>query len=234
MRVRKAFNQAIDIEAIKTKVMRGRATPTPLLISPLLFSKAGDFKRWPYDVEAAKKMMAEAGYPDGFDLTMDCPNDRYVNDEAICQAVAAMLSRINVKIMLIAQPKVKFFAKANAPNYDTSFSLLGWTPSGFDSLNVLSNIIGCRDVKGTGGPFNYGGYCNPAVTMLTEKLRAETDLAKRDEIISAAFKIVHEDAGFVPLHQQALSWGVSKKVEMVQRADDFILFSWATKRSPSA
>ena len=141
-----------------------------------------------------------------------------------------MLSRINVKINLVAQPKVKFFAKANPPNFDTSFAMLGWTPSGFDSLNVLTNIIGCRDAKGTGGPFNYGGYCNPAVTALTEKLKAESDLSKRDDIIAAAYKIVHEDAGFIPLHQQALSWGVSKKVDMVQRADDFILFMWATKK----
>lgn len=230
VRVRKAFYQAIDIEAIKTKVMRGRSTPSAILISPLLFSRASEFQRYPFDVEAAKKLMAEAGYPDGFELTMDCPNDRYVNDEAICQAAAAMLSKINVKITLQAVPKVKFFAKANPPNFDTSFSLLGWTPSGYDSLNVLTNIIGCRDAKGTGGPFNFGGYCNPKVTELTEKLKLETDLKKRDDLIAQAYRIVHEDAGFIPLHQQALSWGVSRKVDMPQRADDSILFMWATKK----
>ncbi len=111
-RVRKAFYQAIDIEAIKTKVMRGMSTPSALLISPLLYSRAHEFKRHPYDVEAAKKLMAEAGYPDGFELTMDCPNDRYVNDEAICQAIVAMLARINVKVNLLAQPKAKYFEKA--------------------------------------------------------------------------------------------------------------------------
>src|SRR5207245_4827737 len=97
-RVRKAFYQAIDIEAIKSRVMRGLATPSALMISRLLFSRAGEFKRWPYDPPAAKKLLAEAGYPDGFEVTMDCPNDRYVNDEAICQAVVAMLTPVGVKI----------------------------------------------------------------------------------------------------------------------------------------
>jgi peptide/nickel transport system substrate-binding protein len=96
-RVRKAFYQAIDIEAIKSKVMRGMSVPSAIMISPLLFSRGGEFKRHPYDVEAAKKLMEEAGYKDGFELRVDCPNDRYVNDEAICQATVAMLSRINVK-----------------------------------------------------------------------------------------------------------------------------------------
>ncbi|HEX2216608.1 MAG TPA: ABC transporter substrate-binding protein, partial [Xanthobacteraceae bacterium] len=110
VRVRKAFYQAIDIEAIKSRVMRGMSAPTALMLSPLLYSRAAEFKRWPYDPEAAKKLLAEAGYADGFEVIMDCPNDRYVNDEAICQAVTAMLARIGVKVHLNAQPKAKYFA----------------------------------------------------------------------------------------------------------------------------
>src|SRR6202011_6363422 len=98
VRVRKAFYQAIDIEAIKSRVMRGLAAPSALMISPLLFSRAGEFKRWPYDPEAAKKLLADAGYASGLEVTMDCPNDRYVNDEAPCQAVVAMLAHVGVKI----------------------------------------------------------------------------------------------------------------------------------------
>ena len=143
VRVRRAFYQAIDIEAIKSKVMRGLATPTALPISSLLFSRAGEFKRLPYDPDGAKKLLAEAGYANGFELTMDCPNDRYVNDEQICQAAVAMLARIGVKVNLLAQTKAKYFAKVLASGgYDTDFYLLGWTPSGFDSLNVLQNILG--------------------------------------------------------------------------------------------
>src|SRR5215468_9824324 len=112
VRVRKAFYQAIDIEAIHTKIMRGMSVNSAILISPLLYSRAGEFKRWPYDLAAAKKLLVEAGYPDGFEVSMDCPNDRYVNDEAICQAVVAMLARVGVKIDLNAMPKSMYFEKA--------------------------------------------------------------------------------------------------------------------------
>ena len=104
--------------------MRGLATPMALLISPLLFPDGAEFKRWPYDADAAKKLLADAGYPDGFAVGMDCPNDRYVNDEQICQAVVAMLAKIGVKVNLNAQPKAKYFAKVLAPGgFDTDFYL---------------------------------------------------------------------------------------------------------------
>lgn len=229
-RVRKAVYQAIDMEAIKTKVMRGMSTPSALLISPLLYSRSAEFKRHPYDVAAAKKLMTEAGYPDGFEVTMDCPNDRYVNDEAICQAVTAMLSRINIKVNLLAQPKAKYFEKAGPTRkYDSSFNLLGWTPSSFDSWNVLTNITGCRDADGNGGQFNYGGYCNPKVDELAKKILVETDIPKRDDMIAEAFRIVHDEAGVIPVHQQSLAWGISKKIKIVQRADNQILFYWVQK-----
>jgi peptide/nickel transport system substrate-binding protein len=230
-RVRKAFYQAIDIEAIKTKVMRGAATPSALLISPLLFSRAKEFHRWPYDPAAAKKLLAEAGYPNGFAITMDCPNNRYVNDEAICQAVVVMLNRIGVKATLNAMPKAKFFEKAGPTDkYDSSFNLLGWTPGSFDSWNVLANITHCRDANGKGGPFNYGGYCNPKVDALADKILVEVDTKKRDDMIAQAFRMIHDDAGLIPLHQQALAWGVSRKIKIVQRADNQILFYWVQKQ----
>jgi peptide/nickel transport system substrate-binding protein len=230
VRVRRAFYQAIDIEAIKTKVMRGLAEPSALLISPLLFSRAAEFKRWPYDPNAAKKLLAEAGYPNGFELQMDCPNDRYVNDEAICQAVTVMLARIGVKATLNAMPKAKYFEKAGSTaKFDSSFNLLGWTPGSFDSWNVLVNIVGCRDAAGKGAQFNYGGYCNPKVDELAGRILVESDTKKRDDLIAQAFRIVHDDAGIIPLHQQALAWGVSKKLKIVQRADNQILLYWAVK-----
>jgi peptide/nickel transport system substrate-binding protein len=228
VRVRKAFYQAIDMEAIHAKVMRGMSANSALLISPLLFARAGEFKRWPYDTAAAKKLLTEAGYPNGFEVTLDCPNDRYVNDEGICQAVAQMLSRVDVKVKLNAMPKAKFFQKAGPTDkYDSSFNLLGWTPGSFDSWNVIANIIGCRDAAGKGGTFNFGGYCNQRIEELAQKILVETDNAKRDEMIAEAFRINHEEAGVLPLHQQALAWGVSKKVNIVQRADNQILFYWA-------
>ena len=230
VRVRKAFYQAIDIEAIKSRVMRGFATPSALMISPLLFARAAEFKRWPYDPEAAKKLLAEAGYPSGFEVEMDCPNDRYVNDEAICQAVAAMLARVGVKINLLAQPKAKYFAKVLASGaYDTSFFLLGWTPGSLDSWNVLNNVVGCRDEKGKGAQFNLGGYCNPKIDELAGKILRELDTKKRDDMIAETFRIIHDEVPHIPLHQQALVWGASKKVKVVQRADNQVLFYWFRK-----
>ena len=230
VRVRRAFYQAIDIETIKTKVMRGMAAPTALMISPLLFSGADKLQRWPYDVAAAKQLMAEAGYPDGFELVMDCPNDRYVNDEEICQAVTAMLGRIGVKVSLNVLPKAQYFEKVSPRKYDSSFNLLGWTPGSLDSWNVLVNLVICRDASGKGGTFNFGGYCNPKIDELARKMLVEPDTAKRDDLIGQAFRLLHEDAGMIPLHQQALAWGVSRNVHIAQRADGHIRFGWVQKQ----
>ena len=230
-RVRKAFYQAIDIEAIKSRVMRGLSAPSAILISPLLYSRSAEFKRHPYDPDAAKKLLADAGYPSGFEVTMDCPNDRYVNDEAICQAATTMLARIGVKVNLLAQPKAKYFEKAGpTKKYNSSFNLLGWTPGSFDSWNVISNIAGCRDADGKGGTFNYGGYCNPKVEDLAKRILVEADVKKRDDLIFEAFTIIHDEVGLIPLHQQALVWGVSKKTKIAQRADNQILLYWVQKQ----
>lgn len=226
--VRKAIYQGIDIEAIKERVMRGLATPVPLLIANEQFSGSGNFKRWPYDPEGAKKLLADAGYPNGFTVGMDCPNDRYVNDEAICQATVSMLARIGVKVNLNAQPKAQYFAKVLAPGgYDTDFFLLGWTPGSFDSWNVLTNLAGCRDATGKGGPFNLGGYCNKEVDALAAKILVESDIAKRDAMITEAYTIMTGETSHIPLHQQSLVWGKRKNIDIVQRPDNQVLFYWA-------
>ena len=190
VRVRKAFYHAIDIEAIKQKVMRNLSTPSAIMISPFMFENAGQFERLPYNPDGAKQLLADAGYPDGFEVGMDCPNDRYVNDEAICQAVVSMLAKVGVKINLNAQPKAQYFAKVLASGgFETSFFLLGWTPGSFDSWNVLSNLHGCRDAEGNGSLFNLGGYCNPAVDELSKKILSENDAAKRLQMITDVQKI---------------------------------------------
>ena len=223
-RVRQAFYQVIDIEGIKTTVMRGASTPTALMIGPGIngFTPEQN-KRLPYDMEAAKKLMAEAGYPNGFEVTMNCPNDRYVNDSRICQTVAANLSRINVKVNLLAETKGTYFPKILSRN--TSFYMLGWTPSTYDAHNALNALMLCPNDKGA-GQFNLGAYCNPKLDELINKVQSETDKTKRDAMIKEAFEIHSADVGHLPLHQQSLAWGVSKKVSMVQRADNFMDFKW--------
>lgn len=225
-RVRQAMFQAIDINAINKVVMRGLSTPSAMMIAPGVHGFDKSFQRLPYDPEGAKKLLAEAGYPNGFEVAMDCPNDRYVNDEAICQAVTSMLAKIGVKINLIAQTKSKYFAKVLAPKRDTSFYLLGWTPGSFDSWNVLYNIMGCVDDATGRGKFNLGGYCNKKVDELTDKILVETDTAKRDAMIREAWQLTLDDVSYIPLHQQALAWGVRKGVKIVQRADNIFQWRW--------
>jgi peptide/nickel transport system substrate-binding protein len=223
-RVRQAFYQAIDIAGIQRTVMRGASRPTGLMVGPGINGwTAEQDKRLPYDVEAAKKLLTEAGYPNGFEVAMNCPNDRYVNDGQICQSVAANLAKIGVKINLAAETKGTYFPKIL--RRDTSFYMLGWTPTTYDAHNALSSLTACPDEKGT-GQFNLGAYCNPKLDELTKKIQSETDKAKRSELIKEAFKLHADDIGHLPLHQQSLAWGVSKKVELVQLADNFMFFKW--------
>ena len=221
-RVRQAFYQAIDINGIQRTVMRGASKPMALMVGPGIngFDAAMN-NRLPYDPDAAKKLLADAGYPNGFEVALNCPNDRYVNDGAICQAVAANLARVGVKINLQAETKGTYFPKIL--RRDTSFYMLGWTPGTYDAHNALNALMRCVDDKGS-GQFNLGAYCNPKVDELTVQIQSETDKAKRDALIKEAFKLHSDDIGHLPLHQQALAWGVASNVELVQLADNFMPF----------
>jgi peptide/nickel transport system substrate-binding protein len=225
-RVRQAFYQAIDIETIRTRVMRGAATPTGLMIAPGIKGFAAEQnKRLPYDVEAAKRLLAEAGYPNGFEVGMNCPNDRYVNDGEICQAVAANLARVGVKVNLQAESKATYFPKIL--RRDTSFYLLGWTPGTYDAHNVLNGILHTPNAAGQ-GQFNLGSFSNARVDELTRLVQGETNDARRNAMIQEAFKIHADEVGHIPLHQQALAWAMKRNVDTVQLADNFMPFRYVT------
>jgi peptide/nickel transport system substrate-binding protein len=213
-RVRQAFFQAIDEDAIVKNIMRGAATPSAVMFPPQVKGYAPEFaKRLPYDPEASKKLLAEAGYPQGFEVKLNCPNDRYVNDAAICQAVAANLARVGVKINLEAETKGTYFPKIL--RRDTSFYMLGWTSSTVDAHNVLYPIMSSPGDGGR-GQFNLGAYSNAKVDELTAQIGSETDDKKRNELIREAIKLHQDDIGHIPLHQQALNWGAKKTIELVQ------------------
>ena len=224
VRVRKAFAHAIDLNAIKKAIMRGAATPSGLMWAPQIQGYNAKFNTpYKYDPAMSKKLLAEAGYGDGFTVTMDCPNNRYVNDEKICQAVASMMAKVGVKIDLLAQPKSKYFAKVLAQGgYNTSFYLLGWTPGSMDVYNVLNSLIVCQNKEKKAGAYNLGGYCNKRIDELTVIIASETDVAKRQAAIDEASKILQDEVGYLPLHQQPLSWGVRDGVNVAQRADNVL------------
>ena len=230
VRVRKAFYLAIDENAIADARDARAAVPSALMISPLLFALAKEFKRPAYDLSEAKKLLTEAGYPNGFEVTMDCPNDRYVNDEAICQAVTAMLARVGVKINLNAQPKAKYFAKVLGRRLRHLV-----LPARLDARLVRQLERARQHVR---LPRREGQRRQQQSRRLlqSEGRRADQADPGRDRqqqarpVIKEAYKIGQEqDWGYIPLHQQALAWGVSKKVKLVQRADNQILLYWFRK-----
>jgi peptide/nickel transport system substrate-binding protein len=225
-RVRQAFYQAIDVEGIKRTVMRGASTPNAEMMPPQVNGFAPDLaKRLPFDPEASKKLLAEAGYPQGFEVTMNCPNDRYVNDGAICQAVAANLARVGVKINLQIETKGTYFPKIL--RRDTSFYMLGWTSTTVDAHNVMYPIMASPG-EGGRGQFNLGAYSNPKVDELTLKVASETDQKKRNEMIHEAIKIHQDDVGHIPLHQQALNWAAKKNIDLVQMPNNDMVWKYIT------
>lgn len=226
-RVRQAFYQAIDTNAIIEKVMRKAARPAGLMVAEGMNGYAAELdKRLPFDPVAARKLLIDAGYPDGFELTMNCPNDRYVNDSSICQAVAANLSRIGVKVRLQAEPKSSYFPRVL--KRDTSFFMVGWSPAAYDAHNALFALMSTPN--GAQGQWNMGAYSNPKIDALTQAAQTETNLTKRTKMMQEALVLHRDDIGHIPLHQQALAWGVRANVDIFQRADNYMFFKWATVR----
>jgi peptide/nickel transport system substrate-binding protein len=229
-RVRQAFYQAIDVNAIQKTVMRGASAPTGLMIAPGINGFVPELnKRLPFDPEASKKLLAEAGYPQGFEVGMNCPNDRYVNDEEICKAIAAMLAKTGVKVNLAAETKGTYFPKILSRN--TSFYLLGWTPGSYDSHNPLFALMATPGDGGQ-GQFNLGSYSNSKIDQLTKAIATETDIKKRNAMIADAMKIHQDDVGHIPLHQQALAWAMKRNIDLVQLADNYMFIKWVSIKQP--
>ena len=224
-RVRQAFYQAVDVEAIRDKIMRGAATPTALMVAPSINGFVERLNtRLPFDPDKSKALLAEAGYPDGFGVTLDCPNDRYVNDEQICQAVVGMLAKAGIEVELRAQTKSKYFNDLR--NGDVSFYLLGWTPDDLDAGSVIRHLMVSPDEGGLA--WNAGRYGNPRITALVAPIQSEVDATKRQAMMTEAFEIMQADVGYIPLHQQALAWGVRDGVSLVQKPDNALHYWYIT------
>ena len=227
VRVRKALYQAIDIETIKTKLMNNQAIPTGAVVpSPLgSFNDPEIEKRLPYDVAAAKKLMADAGYPEGFEVTLDCPNNRYINDEKICIALAAMWAQLKVKINLNAMPRATYFPKLD--KLDTSMYMLGWGGSITDAETTFTPIYRNRGDKGVGS-YNYGNYTDDKLDAVAAASSKEADVDKRKALIKEAFKLHNEAVHHIPLHRQFIPWAARQNVEVVHRADNWLEWQWIT------
>ena len=219
--VRQALYQAIDIEAIKKKVMRGLSEPAGIITFPGVNGYTKDLdKRLPYDVDAAKKLLADAGYPKGFDVELRCPNDRYVNDEAICTAVVGMLGKIGVNVNLFAQTKSKHFKELKEDKGD--FYMLGWGVPTLDSHYVFHYL------SESGASWNKVNFSNSEVDAAIRVMEGEVDLDKRNAAIANAWKIVKDDISYLPLHHQVISWATKNNVDVPIRPNNEPLFRFAS------
>jgi len=218
IRVRRALNMAVDREAIRRVTMRGLSIPAALMIAPGVhgYSRKLD-KVASVDVAAAKKLLSEAGYPNGFEFTLDCPNNRYVNDERICQALVGMWAKIGLKVNLIAAPMATFIAKIQ--NFDMSAYMLGWGVSNFDANYSLVSLMHSK-TKGAYGSFNLGRISDPRLDKLIEDAEIENDPKKRDAMLREALVATRDQYYYVPLHHQMRPWAMKKGVTTVYKADD--------------
>ncbi len=221
VRVRRAIAMAIDAEALSRQVMRGVSVPNYLVVGPGVnaFDAALNVAP-PRDLNAAKKLMAEAGYPDGFEMGMQCSNDRYVNDEHICTAAVAMLARIGVKVNLKVIPFNQLIRHLSPP-YETSFILAGWVPATYDAHDALFNLVASRNRELQRGVFNVGGYVNPKLDELVMKSGSELDPKARNAMLAEALQLVRDEAAVIPIHQQVVVWAAKDSVDLVQNADNF-------------
>ena len=217
-RVRQALSLAIDRAAIQRSTMRGLSIPAALLVAPGVngYDEALD-KPAPVSVDAAKKLLADAGYADGFEVRLNCPNNRYVNDEEICQNVVAMWARIGVKAQLAAENMATFIQKVQ--NFDTSIYLLGWGVATYDAQYSLQSLVRTR-TTGADGNFNFAKASDATVDRLVDAMKIETDVAKRNALIREALIRTRDEALVIPIHHQMRPWAMKAGVTTIHRSDD--------------
>jgi peptide/nickel transport system substrate-binding protein len=224
LRVRQALYMAIDVDAIRQQVMRGQSLPTGAMIPTARSSFPQiEARLFAHDVARAKKLLAEAGYPNGFELGVLCPNNRYVNDERICTAIAGMFAKVGVKMSLTSLPRAQFFQKVD--QFDVSMHLYGWGGAAIDPGFTLTPVLHGRDGSGR-GDFNSGRYKDEALDRMIEAVEVEMDPIRRRARMLEAFQRVRENVYTIPLHRQIIPWAVRANVHAVHRADNVVEAVW--------
>jgi peptide/nickel transport system substrate-binding protein len=210
VRVRRALNLAVDREAIKRVTMRGLSIPAGIMVAPGVHGYSKDLDVVSkYDPAGAKKLLAEAGYPNGVDFTLDCPNNRYVNDERVCQAVVAMWAKAGINARLNAMPFSTFISKIQ--NFDTSVYMLGWGVVTLDALYTLQSLVRTK-TGGADGSFNLGRVSDPKLDTTIDALKIATDTKARDALLREALEKTRDQAYYVPLHHQLRPWAMKKGI----------------------
>ncbi len=225
-RVRLALSKAINREAIVSRVMEGVAIPAGQLLDASFFGTSKTIKPVAHDPEGAKKLLAEAGFPNGFKLTLHGPNGRYTNDVKIAEAVAQMFSRVGIETNIETLPPAVFFTRAStgaAGQPEFSFILVGWGSDTGETSSPLKSLLGTFDKdKGT-GTANRGRYANPALDKLVADALATVDDAKRQDLLAKASELAMDDVGLIPSHYQINTWATKKGLKYTARADEYTL-----------
>ncbi len=218
-RVREALSVAIDRELIKRNTMRGLSLPAAVIVAPGVNGNTPDIDQAvKADPDRAKRLLAEAGYPNGFEIQLNCPNNRYVNDEEICQNVAVMWARIGVKTKLAAESMATFIQKVQ--NNETSAYLLGWGVATLDAQYSLQSLVRTKVEGGADGNFNFGRASDPVVDRLVDAMKTEMDATKRNALIREALLRTRDEVLIIPLHHQLRPWAMKSGVTTVYRVDD--------------
>ena len=217
-RVREALNMSIDREAIKRSTMNGLSMPTSIMVAPGVNGNTPDLDQpVKADADKARKLLADAGYPTGFEIQLNCPNNRYVKDEEICQNIAVMWTRIGVKTKLVTESMATFVPKLQ--NYDASIYMLGWGVSTLDAQNTLQSLIRTRAEGGADGNSNFGRASDPVIDRLVDAMKTEIDVPKRNALIREALIRTRDEVLVIPLHHQVIPWGMKAGVTTVYRVD---------------
>ena len=215
--------------------MEGEAIPAGQLVPDFLFGATKNLKVEPFDPAGAKKLLAEAGYPDGFGLTIHAPNNRYVNDAKVAQAVAQMLARVGIDTKVVAMPSATYFTQATDLKF--SFMLLGWSTGTGEASSSLKALLMTYNREKGYGTANRGRYSNLKVDALTEEALQIVDDAKREAMLQRATELAISDTGIIPLHFQVNLWATRDGITYVPRTDENTLawkFRPAGGKAPSA
>lgn len=220
-RVRRAISKMIDRNAIVSRVMEGQAIPAGQLLDEAFFGTSKKLKPDAYDPAGAKKLMAEAGYPNGFGVTLHSPNNRYINDGATAQAVAQYLSRNGIPTKVDTMPSNIFFTRASKQEF--SFILAGWGAASGDTSSPLRALLATNDPKAGMGGANRGRFSSPELDALIAKAVVIIDDNQRDAALAVASEKAIELMGLIPLHYEVSTWASRKGIQYGGRADQYTL-----------
>ncbi|HUQ28041.1 MAG TPA: ABC transporter substrate-binding protein [Usitatibacter sp.] len=220
-RVRKALSMAINRDAIADRIMEKRAIPAGQLLADSFFGTSRKLKPAKYDPEAAKKLLAEAGYPNGFAITIHGPNNRYINDDKIAQAIAQFYSRVGVAAKVETLPSSVYFNKATAGEF--GYMLLGWGTESGEQGSAMRSLLATRDLDKGMGVNNRGRYTNPAFDKQLTDALFTMDEKKREAMLQQAAETVMNDTGLIPIHFEVSTWAAMKGYKYTARTDQYTL-----------